>query len=124
MCEPRKDAEVKEALEKLQQFVCVDNNTIHHVIVSIETIPTNPTVRPYTHTALNLLFFTMFVHFISAQEKLCLLVMSLPVNHLCLQPVISAIEVSSVDNSHVASYVGSSLHFCKYVNPGSVRAWV
>ena len=37
VCEPRKDAEVKEALEKLQQFACVDNTTIHHVIVSTET---------------------------------------------------------------------------------------
>ena len=108
VCEPRKDAEVKEALEKLKQFVCVDNITVHHVIVSIETVPTT---LQLDHTRIlhfnSHIFYCMCVHFISAQEKLCLLVMSLPANHLCLQPVVSAIEVSSVGNSLVASYVGS-----------------
>ena len=41
MCEPRKDAEVKGALEKLWQFASVDSNTIHHAIVRLQTMHTN-----------------------------------------------------------------------------------
>lgn len=107
MCEPRKDAEVKRALEKLWQFASVDSNTIHQAIVRLQTIytQTNRTARPYMQLdlILNLQFF--IAHFVTAQEKLCLFVMSLPANHLCLEPVVRAIEVSSVDNSHVASYM-------------------
>lgn len=49
--------EVREVLDKLKQFLTVDNDAIPHVT-----------------------------------EKLCLLVMSLPANQLCYQPVIAAIQ--------------------------------
>ena len=83
---------------------CKTTNHTHKLTVQLD----------HTHSWTEDSIYNFFIaHFVTAQDKLCLLVMSLPAHHLCLEPVVRAIEVSSVDNSHVASYTyvgSSSLH--------------
>ena len=85
------DKEVGMMTEKLKQFTHVDIDTVPHVMVRECTIMVEHfsilmcVGCAYMHSC------TM--HFFGLQEKMCLLIMSLPASQLSIQPVMSAIEV-------------------------------
>ena len=81
-------------IEKLKQFTQIDVDGIPHVIVSVLLI---------------LWFVYAMMHNFTCkynrtmQEKMCLLIMSLPANQLSIQPVMAAIEV----NLLVQNFIGN-----------------
>ena len=66
------------ALEGLKQFMYMGTDAIPLVVVS------SPSVRDLGRSD----------YWLSMQEKLCLITMSLPAHYLCIEQVILALEVS------------------------------
>ena len=76
------------SMKGLKQFMCTSTDTIHYVIVSTENFRSDG------------LFDCLVYLMIRIQQKLCLLIMSLPAFYLCTEQVILAFQVEGcyIDN--------------------------